>query len=79
MTLEEIDEAIVHCYRTFYTKKFREMIDEPDEFKKQYMMTSMKLMMTTSFIKQKMGSLTYKNDEEMPPEMKRMMQDIMSR
>ncbi len=77
MTLEEIDHAIIHCYKTFYTKKFNEMLDERDEFKKQYLMTSMKLMMTTSFIKKKMGSLTYGADEKMPPEMKKLMSRLM--
>jgi hypothetical protein len=33
------------------------VIEEKDEFKKKYMMTSMKLMMSNSFIKEKMGSL----------------------
>ncbi len=76
MTLEEIDHAIIHCYKTFYTHKFKEILNETDEFKKNYMITSMKLMMTTSFIKKKMGSLTYSNDEEMPPEMKEIMSNL---
>jgi anaerobic magnesium-protoporphyrin IX monomethyl ester cyclase len=78
MTLEEIDHAIIHCYKTFYTKKFNEMMHEKDEFKKQYLITSMKLMMTTSFIKKKMGSLTYGENEEMPPEMKGLMHKLMA-
>ncbi len=77
MTLEEIDYAIIHCYKTFYTKKFNEMMDEKDEFKKNYLITSMKLMMTTSFIKKKMGSLTYGENEQMPPEMKGLMHKLM--
>ncbi|UCH44810.1 MAG: cobalamin-dependent protein [Nitrospiraceae bacterium] len=77
MTLEEIDHAIIHCYKTFYTKKFNEMMDEKDEFKKNYLITSMKLMMTTSFIKKKMGSLTYGEHEQMPPEMKGLMHKLM--
>jgi anaerobic magnesium-protoporphyrin IX monomethyl ester cyclase len=79
MTLKEIDEAIIHCYKTFYTKKFSEMMNEKDEFKKNYMITSMKLMMTTSFIKKKMGSLTYQSSEEMPPEMRLLMKDLITR
>ena len=53
------------------------MLDEKDEFKKKYLMVSMKLMMTTSFIKKKMGSLTYGADEKMPPEMKKLMSRLM--
>jgi anaerobic magnesium-protoporphyrin IX monomethyl ester cyclase len=78
MTLEEIDHAIIHCYKTFYTKKFNEMMDEKDEFKKNYLIVSMKLMMTTSFIKKKMGSLTYGDHEQMPPEMKGLMHKLMA-
>ncbi len=55
MTLEELDRAIIDCYRGFYMLKFAEMMEEKDEFKKQYMMTSMKLMMSNSFIKKKIG------------------------
>ncbi len=57
MTLVEIDKAIVECYKTFYMNKFKEMQKETDEFKKNYMITSMKLIMSTSFIKKKMGNL----------------------
>jgi ligand-binding SRPBCC domain-containing protein len=53
------------------------MMDEKDEFKKNYLITSMKLMMTTSFIKKKMGSLTYGENEQMPPEMKGLMHKLM--
>jgi anaerobic magnesium-protoporphyrin IX monomethyl ester cyclase len=58
MTLEELDKAIVDCYRGFYMHKYAEMkVEEKDEFKKKYMITSMKLMMSNSFIKNKMGNL----------------------
>lgn len=76
MTIEEIDQAIIHCYKTFYSKKFEEMIEEKDEFKKNYMMTSMNLMMNNSFIRDKMGSLTYKENEEIPAEMKKIMDKL---
>jgi anaerobic magnesium-protoporphyrin IX monomethyl ester cyclase len=58
MTLEELDRAIVDCYRAFYMNKYAEMkVDEKDEFKKRYMITAMKMMMSNSFIKKKMGDL----------------------
>lgn len=57
MTLEQLDKAIVDCYRAFYMKKYTEMMEEKDEFKKQYMITAMKLMMSNSFIKKKIGNL----------------------
>ena len=42
------------------------------------MITSMMLMMTTPFIKKKMGSLTYGKDEEMRPEMQEIMKNLIS-
>ncbi|MBI4844477.1 MAG: cobalamin B12-binding domain-containing protein [Nitrospirae bacterium] len=70
MTLKELDKAMMDCYRAFYMNKHAEMIiEEKDEFKKKYMMTSMKLMMSNSFIKEKMGSLG-----EMPEEVKKILE-----
>jgi anaerobic magnesium-protoporphyrin IX monomethyl ester cyclase len=70
MTLEELDKAIVDCYRKFYMYRFKDMTtQESDEFKKNYMLTSMKLMMSNSFIKKKIGALG-----EMPEEVKRIIQ-----
>ncbi len=57
MTLEDIDRAIVDCYRAFYMNKYAQMLDETDEFKKNYMITAMKLMMSNSFIKKKLGNM----------------------
>ncbi len=65
MTLEDVDRAIVECYRDFYMGKFLEMIEEKDEYKKNYLMRAMKLMMSNSFVKKKMGLLG-----EMPEEIK---------
>ncbi len=71
MTLEELDRAMMDCYRTFYMHKYAEMkIEEKDEFKKKYMLTSIKLMMSNSFIKKKMGSLG-----EMPEEVKKIIEE----
>jgi anaerobic magnesium-protoporphyrin IX monomethyl ester cyclase len=65
MSLEEVDLAIVEGYRDFYMNKFAEILGTDDEFKKDYLLTSMKLMMSNSFIKKKMGMLG-----EMPAEIK---------
>ncbi|MDP2167775.1 MAG: cobalamin-dependent protein [Thermodesulfovibrionales bacterium] len=65
MTLEDVDLAIVNCYRDFYMNKFLETLETDDEFKKAYMMKAMKLMMSNSFIKKKLGMLG-----EMPEEIK---------
>jgi len=65
MTLEDVDRAIVECYRDFYMGKFIEMLEEKNEYKKNYLMRAMKLMMSNSFVKKKMGLLG-----EMPEEIK---------
>jgi len=58
MTLKDIDRAIVDCYRAFYMNKYAEIkVEEKDEFKKNYMLTSMRLIMGSSFIKEKMGKI----------------------
>ena len=72
MTLEELDRAIVDCYRAFYMNRYAEMtLMERDEFKKKYMMTAMKLMMSNSFIKKKIGALG-----EMPEEVKKIIESV---
>jgi anaerobic magnesium-protoporphyrin IX monomethyl ester cyclase len=57
MTLSQIDQAIIDCYRKFYMEKLKELLNLQDEFKKKYLLTSMKVMMNSSFLTQKLGSL----------------------
>lgn len=69
MTLEELDRAIVECYRRFYMGKYMEMLTEKDSFKRNYMITSMRLMMSNSFIKKKIGGF-----KEIPEEVRRIIE-----
>jgi anaerobic magnesium-protoporphyrin IX monomethyl ester cyclase len=57
MSLREIDEAIIRCYRDFYMPKMADFRRFPDEFRRHYMLSSMKLIMKSSFIVQKLGRL----------------------
>jgi anaerobic magnesium-protoporphyrin IX monomethyl ester cyclase len=57
MSLREIDEAIIRCYRDFYMPKMADFRRFPDEFRRHYMLASMKLIMKSSFIVQKLGRL----------------------
>lgn len=66
MSLEELDAAIVRCYRDFYMGKMRDFMSYPDEFRRKYMMSSMKLIMKSSFLVEKIGKLA------MPPKMAKM-------
>ena len=57
MTLAEVDRAIVDCYLKFYMGKLQEIIQHPDPFKRRYLLTSMQLIMRSSFLISKLGSL----------------------
>jgi len=57
MSLREIDEAIIRCYRDFYMPKMAAFRRFPDAFRRDYMLASMKLIMKSSFIVQKLGRL----------------------
>jgi uncharacterized Fe-S cluster-containing radical SAM superfamily protein len=57
MSLKEVDEAIINCYQRFYMGKMGEVMSMKDEFKKQYLLRSMRLMMNSSFIVEKLGRL----------------------
>lgn len=67
LTLEQLDLAIIRCYRDFYMRKMLEIGQFPDEFRRKYMLSSMKLIMKSSFLIEKMGRLA------MPPGMAKMM------
>ena len=57
MSLREIDEAIIRCYRDFYMPKMAAFREFPDAFRRNYMLSSMKLIMKSSFIVKKLGRL----------------------
>jgi len=57
MSLREIDEAIIRCYRDFYMPKMTAFRKFPDTFRRDYMLESMKLIMKSSFIVKKLGRL----------------------
>lgn len=71
MTLKEIDRAIVDCYRRFYMGKLKELRRMKDSFKRKYILTSLKLITKSSFLKNKMGSLG-----RVPKEVERLLKEI---
>lgn len=58
MSLFQVDVAIVDCYRKFYMRKLPEVIALQDDFKRDYLMKAMKLIMGSSFIIKKLGAGT---------------------
>jgi len=54
MTLREVDDAIVDCYRKFYFEKGKQLLSMKPGFRKDYVFRSMKLIMQSSFVKKKM-------------------------
>jgi anaerobic magnesium-protoporphyrin IX monomethyl ester cyclase len=61
MSLIEVDAAIVECYRKFYFKKIKEVLDLTDPFKRDYLLRAMKLIMSSSFIIKKLGGTMLKS------------------
>jgi anaerobic magnesium-protoporphyrin IX monomethyl ester cyclase len=57
MTLREVDEAMIRCYRDFYMAKMASFKSYPDAFRRRYMSASMKLIMGSSFVTEKLGRL----------------------
>jgi anaerobic magnesium-protoporphyrin IX monomethyl ester cyclase len=57
MTLKDIDLAIIDCYRRFYMPKMLEFHKIEDPFRKNYLLTSMKLIMKSSFLIKKFAKL----------------------
>jgi anaerobic magnesium-protoporphyrin IX monomethyl ester cyclase len=54
MTLSQIDDAIVDCYRSFYFSKGKQLLGMKPGFRRDYVYRSMKLIMQSSFVKKKM-------------------------
>ena len=50
MTTEEIHKAVFDCYRGYYMDKLKEYDQLQDQFKKEYLFRSMKVMMEKSFL-----------------------------
>jgi len=57
MTLRDLDAAIIACYRDFYMRKMTDFRNFPDAFRRDYMLSSMKLIMKSSFLVEKIGRL----------------------
>lgn len=71
MSLKAVDWAIVDCYRSFYMGKLKEILTMKDVFKKRYLLHSMKLIMNSSFIVDKIGSLG-----KMPPKVEALLNKL---
>jgi anaerobic magnesium-protoporphyrin IX monomethyl ester cyclase len=56
MTEDEIAQALVDCYKEFYMEKVKHYAEIEDDFKREYLLRSMRVMMENSFLKKYMGS-----------------------
>lgn len=56
MSAEETRKALLDCYRKFYFDKVGRMRQEPDAFKRWYLLRSMQVMVENSFLTQHMGA-----------------------
>jgi anaerobic magnesium-protoporphyrin IX monomethyl ester cyclase len=71
MSLADVDNAIVDCYRSFYTAKALSVFTDPDPERKKYMLRAMKLIMGSSFVLKKMAA-----GKGMPPEIRDLLKKI---
>jgi anaerobic magnesium-protoporphyrin IX monomethyl ester cyclase len=65
MTRDQVDLAIIDGYRRFYMGKFQEILAEEEGFKKEYMLTAMRRIMSHSFIRKKLGDMGASMPEEL--------------
>ena len=71
MSLEDVDNAIVDCYRSFYTHKAVSVFTDKNSERREYMLRAMKLIMGSSFVRKKMAS-----GKGMPPEIRALLKRI---
>lgn len=50
MTEKEVADAVIDCYKRYYMAKVREYPNIKDDFKREYMLRSVKVMMENSFL-----------------------------
>lgn len=71
MSLDDIDNAIIDCYRSFYTAKAVSVFTDRNKERRDYMLRAMKLIMGSSFVRKKMAS-----GKGMPPEIRELLKKI---
>jgi anaerobic magnesium-protoporphyrin IX monomethyl ester cyclase len=71
MSLDEVDNAIVDCYRSFYTSKAVSVFSDRNSERRDYMLRAMKLIMGSSFVRKKMAA-----GKGMPPEIRALLKRI---
>mgnify|MGYP001063583247 CR=1 FL=1 len=64
MTTDELMRAVVHCYRTYYMEKVKTYPDIGADFKRKYMLRSVRVMMNNSFLARHMQGSSGKMPEE---------------
>jgi len=57
MTVDELWQELINCFRVFYTNKYKQYLNEPPGFKREYMLKSMDIMVR-EFFKKNFGSLS---------------------
>jgi anaerobic magnesium-protoporphyrin IX monomethyl ester cyclase len=71
MSLDDVDNAIIDCYRSFYTSKALSVFTDKDTHRRDYMLRAMKLIMGSSFVRKKMSA-----GKGMPPEIRALLKKI---
>ncbi|GAB4253926.1 MAG: radical SAM protein [Thermoleophilia bacterium] len=69
MTRDELMKAVIDCYMDFYLSRIPRWTEEPDEFKREYLLRSARLIMQNSFVTRHLPE-----DFELPEEAKAAME-----
>lgn len=64
MSLEEVNDAIINCYKEFYMWKMPRFLDEQDSFRRDYLLRATKVMMKNSFLKKYMKGCPWPSGTE---------------
>lgn len=71
MSMAEISQAVIDCYRRYYMDKVKDYDRIQDEFKRDYLLRSMKVMMENSFLVKHLTGMG-----EIPEEVKKYLKTV---
>lgn len=72
LTIKQVDEAIVECYRRFYMGKLHQLRNINNPFRKGYLLAAMKRVMQNSFLVNNIGNL----GDQMPEHVRKAIDEI---
>jgi anaerobic magnesium-protoporphyrin IX monomethyl ester cyclase len=56
MEADELLAEVYNCFKTFYSQKMRDYLQQDDSFKKRYMLSAIRILLEESFLTEKLGA-----------------------